>query len=148
MKTIKISIPAGIRDKEKMRLIGQGKNGINGGKNGDLFIKINIQDSKKYKLSGYDIYTNLLLTPWEAALGTKVNVETIDEEVSVYIPEGIESGDYVKVPYKGYKNGKGGRGDLIIEAKIMIPKNMTEKEKELFKKLNEVSKFNPRNIYC
>ena len=148
MKTFTISIPAGIRDKEKMRLIGQGKNGINGGKNGDLFIKINIQDSKKYKLSGYDIYTNLLLTPWEAALGTKVNVETIDEEVSVYIPEGIESGDYVKVPYKGYKNGKGGRGDLIIEAKIMIPKNMTEKEKELFKKLNEISKFNPRNIYC
>lgn len=148
MKTFTVKIPSGIRNNEKIRLIGQGKNGENGAKNGDLFIKINIQDSKKYKLNGYNIYTDLLLTPWEAALGTKVSVETIDEEVSVYIPEGIESGDYVTVSGKGYKDGKGGRGNLIIEAKIMVPKNITEEEKELFKKLNEVSKFDPRKTYC
>lgn len=118
------------------------------GKNGDLFIKIKIEDSKKYKLNGYNIYTNLLLTPWEAALGTKVKVDTIDEELSVYIPEGIESGDYVTVPGKGYKDGKGGRGNFIIEARIMVPKNMTEEEKKLFKKLDEISKFNPRKTYC
>lgn len=148
MKTFTVRIPSGIRNNEKIRLIGQGKNGTNGGKSGDLFIKIKIEDSKMYKLSGYNIYTNLLLTPWEAALGTKVKINTIDEELTVYIPEGIESGDYVTVSGKGYKDGKGGRGDFIIEAKIMIPKNMTEEEKELFKKLNEVSKFNPRKIYC
>ncbi len=148
MKTFTVKIPAGIRANEKIRLIGQGKKGINGGKNGDLFIKIKIEDSKKYKLNGYNIYTNLLLTPWEAALGTKVKVDTIDEELSVYIPEGIESGDYVTVPGKGYKDGKGGRGNFIIEARIMVPKNMTEEEKKLFKKLDEISKFNPRKTYC
>ncbi len=146
MKTFTVKIPSGIRNNEKIRLIGQGKNGKNGGKNGDLFIKIKIDDSKRYKLSGYNIYTNLLLSPWEAALGTKVKVNTIDEELSVFIPEGIESGDCVTVSGKGYKDGKGGRGDFIIEAKIMVPKNMTNEEKELFKKLNQISKFNPRKI--
>ena len=144
IKTFSVKIPSGIRNGEKIRLIGQGKNGKNGGKNGDLFIKINIQDDKKYKLNGYDIYTDLMLSPWEAALGTKVKVNSIDEEVSVYIPKGIESGELLHIEGKGYKDGKGGRGNLIIETKIMVPKELSKQEKELFSRLNEVSKFNPR----
>ena len=71
MKTFAITIPEGIRNNEKVRLLGQGKEGVNGGKNGDLFIKINIQNGKKYRLNGLDLYTDLKITPWEAALGTK-----------------------------------------------------------------------------
>ena len=145
IKTFTVKIPEGILDGEKIRLIGQGKTGENGGKNGDLFIKIGIQNSKKFKLEGYDIYTDLLLTPWEAALGTRANVQAIDDETKVYIPQGIQSGEKLRIPGKGYKHINGTRGDLIAEVKIMVPKKLTVKEKEIFEKLNEISNFNPRN---
>lgn len=145
MKTFTIKVPAGIRNGEKIRLIGQGKQGINGGKNGDLFIKINIENSKKYRLHGYDIYTDLFITPSEAVLGARVKVDTIDDSASIYIPQGIESGEKIRIPQKGYKDGKGGRGDLVAEIKIVISKNPTQEEIEIYKKLKEITKFEPRN---
>lgn len=145
MKTFSVKVPDGIRNGEKIRLIGQGKTGKNGGKNGDLFIKINIENSKPFKLFSSDLYTDLLLTPWEAALGARTNVQTIDGETTIYIPQGMESGEKIKIPNKGYKDGKGGRGDLVAEIKIVVPKKLTEEENNLFEKLKEVSKFSPRN---
>lgn len=145
MKTFSVKIPEGIRNGEKIRLIGQGKKGNNGGKNGDLFIKIDIEDSKIFKLYGSDLCTDLKLSPWEAALGTRVNIKTIDGETKVYIPQGIQSGEKIKIPNKGYKDGKGGRGDLVAEVKIMVPKDLELDEKEMFEKLKEMSRFNPRN---
>ena len=145
MKKFTVEIPAGIRNNEKIRLIGQGKPGENGGKNGDLFIKIHIENSKKYTLRGIDIYTNLCITPWEAALGTKVLVDAIDENLQIYVPQGISSGETIKIPSKGYKDGKGGRGDLIAEIRIVMPKKITKEEKNLYQKLSEISKFEPRN---
>ena len=145
MKTFSVKVPDGIRNGEKIRLIGQGKTGKNGGKNGDLFIKINIENSKTFKLFSSDLYTDLLLTPWEAALGTRTNVQTIDGKTTIYIPQGMESGEKIKIPNKGYKDGKGGRGDLVAEIKIVVPKKLTEEENNLFEKLKEVSKFSQRN---
>jgi len=144
MKTFKIKVPAGIRNGEKVRLIGQGKEGKNGGKNGDLFIKINIEDSNCLKLQGYDIVTPLELTPWEAALGAKANVTGIDGISTIHVPAGTQTGEQIRLKQKGYKDGKGGRGDLIIDVQIMVPKKLTDKEKELFKKLRDISKFSPR----
>ena len=145
MTTFDVKIPAGIRNGEKIRLIGQGKQGQNGGKNGDLFIKVNIEDSNIYKLHGYDIYTDLLLTPWEAVLGTKAQIETIDGESKIYVPQGVVSGEKIKIPAKGYKDGKGGRGDLIAQVKIVVPKNPSKEEIEIYEKLKNISKFEPRN---
>lgn len=145
MKTFSVKIPEGIRNGEKIRLIGQGKNGINGGKNGDLLIKIDIEDNNIFKLYGCDLCTDLKLTPWEAALGTRVDIKTIDGDTRVYIPQGIQSGEKIKIPNKGYKDGKGGRGDLVAEVKIMVPKNLELDEKEMFEKLKDMSTFNPRN---
>ena len=144
MKVFTISIPAGIRNGEKIRLIGQGKDGKNGGKNGDLFIKIKIKNNKKFRLKGNDLYTNLCLTPWEAALGAKVQLNSIDEVAQVYVPAGIQSGEIIKIEGKGYKDGKGGRGDLIAEIKVMVPKKLSSKEKKLFENLSKTSTFNPR----
>lgn len=144
MKTFSIKVPSGIRNNEKVRLIGQGKNGENGGKNGDLFIKINIISNSKFKLYGNDLITDLYLSPWEAALGARVSVNSIDEKVSLYIPPGIQSGEKIKIPQKGYRDGKGGRGDLVAEVKTVVPRKLAENEKELFERLGEISKFNPR----
>ena len=145
LKTFTITIPKGIRNEEKIRLIGQGKPGKDGGKNGDLLIRINIQDEEVLKLKGYDLYTDLMLTPWEAALGTRTSIQSIDDETKIYIPQGIQSGEKIRIPKKGYPDGNGSRGDLIAEIKIMVPKSLTQQEKEIFEKLNKISSFNPRN---
>lgn len=143
-KTYTIKIPEGIRDGEKIRLIGQGKPGKNGGKPGDLLIKINIESDNNFRLQGSDIYTDLCLSPWEAALGTRTFVKTIDDETKIYIPQGIETGEKVRIPNKGYKINKETRGDLVAEIKIVNPKQLTKEEKEIYKRLSEISKFNPR----
>ena len=144
MREFNVKIPAGIRNEEKIRLMGQGKPGENGGKSGDLLIKIHIENDKKFKLNGIDIYTDLYITPWEAALGTKLNINSIDEEILLYIPQGTESGENICLKGKGYLNGRGGRGDLFVNVQIMIPKSITEKEKTIFEQLREISKYNPR----
>lgn len=147
MKSFDVRIPAGIRENEKIRLLGQGKNGINGGRNGDLFINIHIKNNERFKIKGYDLYTDLLLSPWEAALGTRVNIKGIDDESTIYIPSGVQSGEKITIPEKGYKDARGGRGNLVASVKVMVPKKLTEDEKEIYAKLKEISKYNPRNIY-
>ena len=146
MKTFKVTIPAGIRNGEKIKLMGQGRPGKNGGKNGDLLIKINMSEDKEYKLVGSDIYTTVNICPWEAVLGTKINVDAIDETIGVFIPQGIQTDEEIQIPDKGYRDSKGGRGKFIIRVRIMISKNISEKEKELYKEIKKISKFNPRDI--
>lgn len=146
-RTITVKVPEGIKNGEKIRLIGQGKEGKNGGKNGDLYIKINIEDGKKYKLKGTDLYTIIPISPWEAALGTKAKVTSIDDtKTAIYIPNGIQSGETIEIPEKGYKNSKGERGKLIAQVKIVVPEKLTKEETEMFKRLKEISKFNPRRV--
>ena len=145
VKTIAVKVPEGIQNGEKIRLIGQGKEGKNGGKNGDLYIKVNIEDNKKYKLKGNNLYTIIPISPWEAALGTKAKVTSIDDtKTQIYIPNGVQSGETIEIPGKGYTTAKGDRGKLIAEVKIVVPERLTKEETEMFKKLKEISKFNPR----
>lgn len=147
IRNITVKVPEGIQSGEKIRLIGQGKQGKNGGKNGDLYIKINIEDGKKFKLNGTDLYTTIPISPWEAALGTKAKVNSIDDtKTQIYIPNGIQSGETIEIPQKGYKNLKGERGNLIAQIKIVVPEKLTKEEIEMFKRLKEISKFNPRRV--
>ena len=144
-KSYTIKLPKGIRTGEKIRLIEQGKNGKNGGKNGDLLIQINLLENEKFKLKGYDLYTVLPVSPWEATLGTKLEIPTIDGNVNAFVPQGIQSGEHIKIPQNGYINGNGERGDLYAEIKVMVPKELTKNEEKLFKELGKTSKFNPRS---
>ena len=145
LKKFKVQVPPGIQNNEKIRIVGQGKPGTGGGKNGDLFIRVKIKNNERFTLEGYDLRTNLYLTACEAALSTKVTINGINEDVSVYVPAGIQSGEKIEIEDRGYKDGKGGRGKLILDTKIMIPKKPNEEELKLFQKFNELSKFNPRN---
>ena len=147
MREFNIKIPAGIRNEEKIRLMGQGKPGENGGKAGDLLVRIHIENDKKFTLDGVDLVTNLYVAPWEAALGTKLNISSIDEEILLYIPKGTQCGESLKLKGKGYLDGKGGRGDLIINIQIMNPTDITEEEEKLFEQLKKISKYNPREIH-
>ena len=143
-KSYTVKIPKGIRSGEKVRLIGQGKPGKNGGKNGDLLIQINIENDSKFRLTGSEINTDLLLTPWEAALGVRTSVKSIDDETKVYVPEGVQSGEKIRIPNKGYYINKTDRGDLVAEVKVVVPKHISLEEKEMYKKLSKISRFNPR----
>ena len=143
-KSYTVKIPKGIRSGEKVRLIGQGKPGKNGGKNGDLLIEINIENDSKFRLTGSEINTDLLLTPWEAALGVRTSVKSIDDETKVYVPEGVQSGEKIRIPNKGYYINKNDRGDLVAEVKVVVPKHISLEEKEMYKKLSKISRFNPR----
>jgi len=122
------------------------KNGENGGKNGDLLAKINITNSGMYKLINNDIYENLYITPWDAALGAKLPVNGIDGELSILIPKGTQSGDKISIPNKGYYITEKERGNLVIVTQVVIPKKLSEKEKDLILKLKKVSNFNPNNL--
>lgn len=144
MKNITVKIPEGIRTGEKIRIAGQGKPGVNGGRDGDLYIKVKMIPNNVYKLDGTNLMKDLKLTPWEAALGTKLSVECLDGDVLISIPPGIESGEKLRLPRKGYKSGLGGRGDLLLEVKVLVPKNLTDEEKQLFTKLSEISNYEPR----
>ena len=146
-KTIELKIPEGIQNGQKIRLIGQGRQGQNGGKNGDLYIKINIENGKKYKLDGTDLYTIVPISPWEAALGVKAKVNSIDDtKTAIFIPSGVQSGEVIEIPEKGYKTSDGKRGNLIAQIKIVVPERLTREETEMFKRLKEISKFNPRRV--
>ena len=101
--------------------------------------------NEKFRLQGYDIATDLFLTPWEAALGTNTTVYSIDEGIKVAIPGGVGTGETIKIAGKGYKDGKGSRGDLFVNVNIMVPQKLSTEEKDLFKKLSKISSFNPRN---
>lgn len=137
-RTFSLDIPAGIQNEDRIRFVGQGKPGKNGGKNGDLLVRIFIKDSKEFKLNGADIYKEVNITPWEAALGTKLTVESIDGEVSLIIPKGTQSGERFTIKGKGYKIGRGLRGNFYIITKIVVPKKLSIEEENLYKKLKEL----------
>lgn len=146
LKTITVKIPAGIRNKERIRLIGQGKKGPKDGNPGDLFIKVKVLENDKFMLKGYDLYTKALITPWEAALGSKIKVQGIDDLEEIEIKSGTTSGDEIVVNNKGFKDGKGRRGNLVCKVQIMIPREISEEEAKKYKELQKISKFDPRKI--
>lgn len=138
-KTISVNIPKGILPGKKIKIDGK-KIGING----DLYLKVNILEDAKFKLDGLDLITKVKILPWEAVFGTEVLVETLSGKIKVKIPSGIESGKKIRIPRNGYSDMKGNTGDLYIEVVIVNPPYLTEEQKRLYKKLSDISNYNPR----
>lgn len=145
-KNILLKIPAGVKNGKKMRIAGKGKKGKNGGSDGDLIIGVKIVDSGIYKMVGDDINVKLYLTPWDAALGSKVAVDGIDGQISIIVPKGTQNGDKLSIPNKGYYKNSKERGNLVVSAEILIPKKLSDEEKRLFTELKKKSSFNTKNI--
>ncbi len=135
-----VKVPAGVQNNDKLRIVGQGKHGKNGGKNGDLLVKVNIIDDNRFRLIGTDIYTELSITVWEAALGTKRKIDLFGEEINIIIPKCCNSGEKLTVKEKGYKDGKGKRGNLNIITKIVFPKELSKEQEGIYLKLKEINK--------
>jgi curved DNA-binding protein len=137
-----VKIPAGIREGQKIRLKGQGS--VAGSRAGDILITIRIAGDPRFALEGEDLAADLPLAPWEAALGGRIQFATLEGQVEIKVPPGIQPGKRLRVRGHGWPLKEGGRGDLLLRVTIAVPEHMTGQERELMEKLATVSKFKPR----
>jgi len=142
-KTIQVKIPRGITEGSTLRLKGQGQSGFADREAGDLLLTIRVNPDPRFRLAGFDLHSDVAITPWEAALGTKVDIQTVSGPVRLKIPSGTQSGKQFRLKGKGLSK-KQGSGDLLITTRIMIPDSLSNDEKELFEELAAKSSFDPR----
>ena len=143
-KTIKARIPKGATDGMRLRLRGQGGKGLNGAPNGDLYLNVALQPHALFRTSGHDLYLDLPLAPWEAALGATVEVPTLSGAVNLKVPPNTAAGRKLRLGGKGLPKPSGGEGDLYAIVQIVNPAVASERERALFKDLAQSSSFDPR----
>jgi curved DNA-binding protein len=140
--TLNVKIPQGIRDGQKIRLAGQGGPGMGGGKAGDLFLEVEFKADSKYRVDGGDVYLNLPVTPWEAALGSKVKVPIPSGNVELKIPAGSNQGSKMRLKGKGLPGKE--PGNLYVVLDVQLPPADSDEAKALYEKMAEEMAFNPR----
>ncbi len=142
-KTLEVNIPAGVRDGAKIRLAGQGSPGMGGGPSGDLLLQVTIADHPLFRLEGVNVVYDLRLAPWEAVLGCKVRVPTLDGPVDMNIPAGVSSGQKLRLSGKGLGKGES-QGDQFVRIAVRSPKDLSDRERQLWEELSEISSFQAR----
>ena len=144
-RSVEVDIPRGVRDGQRIRVAGHGSAGVGGGPSGDLFLRIRLRPHPRFRVDGADLYVDLPVSPWEAALGAEVPVPTLDGNARVKVPPGSSSGRKLRLRGQGMP-GSGGTpaGDLYAVVTIAVPKKLTRKERDLFERLASASKFDPR----
>jgi len=144
-RVIRLKVPKGVVAGQRIRLAGQGASGYGKGAPGDLYMIVDFDPHPMFKWEGRDLYMDLAITPWEAALGANVPVKGPGGEVTLSVPPGSSSGQKLRLRGRGIPAGSSGdAGDIYVELKIVLPKALTTKEKELWEKLAATSKFKAR----
>ena len=141
--SLDVTIPVGLVDGRRIRLAGQGGEGLGGGPRGDLFLSARILPHATFEHDGRDLYVELPVTPWEAALGAKVGVRTLGGTVSVTVPKGSSGGRRLRLRGRGIPDPKGADGDLYATVRVVVPRKLDDRERELFEELAEASSFVP-----
>jgi curved DNA-binding protein len=139
-----VDIPAGVRDGQRIRLAGQGSAGVSGGAPGDLYLRVRVRPDPRFRIEGQDLFTDLPVTPSEAALGAEVPVQTLTGTVRLRVPAGSSSGRRLRLRGQGLPGPKGSSGNLYAVISIQVPKRVSKEERELYEQLAAVSKFDPR----
>lgn len=144
-KRMTVNIAPGARDDSVLRLAGKGGTRKPGGKAGDLYLRIKIRKHPVFQLVGQDdVQVDLPITPWEAALGATIPVQTMDGSVELKVPRGSQEGARLRLRGQGLSRRDGGRGDQYIRLRIVLPRQLSQEEESLFKRLARTSEFNPR----
>jgi curved DNA-binding protein len=143
-KSYEVRIPPGILPGQKIRLSGQGREGVEGGAHGDLYLRIELLPHPRYRLEGRDLYLELPIAAWEAALGAEIQLVTLSGSVNLKVPAGTHSGQKLRLRGKGMPNARGTPGDLYVVVSIQVPRTLSEKEQQLYEELKRASTFNPR----
>lgn len=139
-KNIRLTIPAGVKNGQQIKIKGQGGEGVNGGPKGDLYIKFSIANSTEFKRNRNDLYKTVDLNLYSAMLGGELTVETLDSKVKLKVKPETQTGTKVKLKGKGFPVYKkeGEFGDLYITYNLKLPTQLTTKEKELLNKLQNL----------
>ncbi len=137
-KRYEVKIPRGIKDGEKIRLAGQGAPGP-GGQMGDLFITIAVAPHHRFTREGDDLVVRVDLPAWDAALGGKIPVPTLDGEVQMTVPAGLSSGQRLRLKGRGMPRRGGGQGDLFAELRVTVPKQLSDEQRELLEQLKALA---------
>lgn len=148
-KNIRITIPAGVKNGQEIKIKGYGGAGVNGGPNGDLMITFSITNKTSFQLKGDDLYSDVPINLYQAVLGGEITMNTLDGKVKLKIPSETANNTKVRLKGKGfpiYKN-EGHFGDLYITYQIVLPTKLSQKEKELFQQLADIDKKNKHNDY-
>lgn len=134
-ETVSVNIPRGVRAGQKIRLAGQGGEGIGGGERGDLYLRVKIAPHLDYRTDGFDLIRAVPVPVWSAVLGGEVEVPTPDGTVKMKIPAGTQPGQKFRLKGRGLPSGKDTRGDFFAEAKVLLPTSLGEKERALWEQL-------------
>lgn len=146
-KSLDVTIPPGVRDGSIIRLAGQGSPGVNGGPPGDVLLHIRIEPHPLFRIVDEDnLELELPVAPWEAALGAKVPVPTLDGPVEMTIRSGTQGGQRLRLRGQGLNRRGGGRSDLYVKVKIVNPPKLTPTERELYERLAAESHFDARQL--
>jgi molecular chaperone DnaJ len=138
VKNIKVKIPAGVEDGQRIRISNEGEVGYRGSNFGDLYLRLHVEGKAGFKRQGADVYSEAPISFYQAALGTEIDVETVDGKIKMKIPAGTQSEAVFKLKGRGAPVLQGsGRGDHFVAVKVITPKKLSKKEKDLFKKLAE-----------
>jgi curved DNA-binding protein len=144
-RTFEVDVPPGVRDGQRIRLSGEGAQGSGGAPTGDLYLRVRVRPDRRFRVEGgRDVYTDLPVTPWEAALGAEVELPTLTGTARVRVPAGSSSGRKLRLRGEGFPNPGATPGDLYAVVQIHVPKTPTDEERELFERLARVSRFDPR----
>ena len=147
-KKINVKIPAGVKTGSKIRISKEGNKGLNGGKDGDLYLNITVEKHPYFEFNKLDILCTLPITPYEAALGTEIQIPVSDGNITVKIPPNTSSGQKLKIASQGLQDkAKTKRGDIIIRVQIKFPETLSEEEKELYEKLKNISNSDIRKDF-
>jgi curved DNA-binding protein len=146
-RTVKVRIPKGATDGQRLRVPGKGGPGHGGAPDGDLYVDIVLRPHDLYRVNGHDLYLEVPVAPWEAALGAEVQVPTLDGRITVKVPPGSRAGQKLRVRGKGLPKPGGGEGDLYSVLQVVTPSVLSDREKELYRELQQASSFNPRGHF-
>jgi len=148
-RTLEVKIPAGTVEGQRLRLRGQGGSVAGAGAAGrdvagDLYLRVHIAPHSIFRLQGFDLELDAPVTPWEAALGARIEVPILGGKASVKLQPGVQSGRRLRLKGKGFAKKGGGHGDLYVRVLIQVPQTLTAEEKRLFEELSRASRFHPR----
>jgi curved DNA-binding protein len=142
-KSLKVKIPAGVQDGERIRLKGQGGAGQGAGPSGDLYLHIRLVPHPLFDVEGHNLVVTVPLAPWEAALGAKITVPTLTGKIHLTVSPNSQAGQRLRIKGKGLAT-KTGRGDLFALLKVVVPTAANDKMKDLWRSMSEESDFDPR----
>jgi curved DNA-binding protein len=143
-RRMRVRIPPGVVDGQVLRVPGKGGKGQRGGPDGDLYLDIQVEAHPLYRTEGLDLHLDVPLAPWEATLGTSVEIPTPGGRVMLKVPAGTRAGQKLRLSGRGIARADGRKGDLYASVSIAVPAHLTERERKLYEELAAASTFNPR----